>query len=1191
MALDPTPLIQELERLGIEARYHGLVAKLCGNNCDYLQDLVLDDFDGQSDAEGLVISKPVGRGLLRKLHSSVQGVTEPSSAESGEAVSSHIVMDANLADAPCGEAPIAKCSVSLHRGGGDYSSMMRCAVSGQLHNDSGEKRRKVLLAVLDNSGSMRNEWALVVDAVSRVFTTELLQNPLVSVKALAYNTEASEVILPAQASELPALLLKKFAPHGTTNFQSAFELAQQVIQREINRLRDIGVPPTAVDLTTLVFTDGEDTSVPPHGSKSAAATAKARAAGDSFRNFLLGTGCAAYTCIAAFGQQHNPEQCQYLSDRYFYINRKEVLSEWLSGGLDELLQSAGHCSLRLHLPKGISLAEPIPSSIGLDAHGRLDYEVWLQADEISENAGRGTITADIEDSGCVALRGSAVLDSAVVVGTDTLEGRLFILDSGEMQLRQIARELRGRRPSPVEMALLRERLVGVKVLAQPVLDVSSDVRVRLSGRTLLLARLQELETRRNRLSYALGHFDEHDQDVRQIGAVGIDAILRDASQRVSLGVSTLALARRVEAAELLPPPPELSHYGQVCTFDGFSKCNARDAALHGDALFFCLQSVDLASKSALSVQAVKDGCSGLISHETYMTLSNNGLKSVQLDDEATCFTHLGVPLYATSENFLRAKLVLPNVLRSLSGDNSYEAGTSEEMLLTLLGSALDSRLRSPESYGVEDISLFHKARGVFAVFESTETPQGSKLLDKVLLEASNFIDHKESRANTNLYEMAAAGLLAQTWHADRVTRLAEAVTDEAIRRAFAVKIAKMSESERLRFAWAILGPVDGEHTWLESSLEHRCDFPDVKGFNILTAAEELEALEMACPSAYAPRSSTLVPWLLSGDSLEEGLEVTRWCALRDLLTNWGKLAERQLKAGGLWKLLDNLMIDDDWATDRTLGQFANVLHSKPVCAVLKDALVHPGAFLKSAANVCLQYMNEGQDPIETPRLVLASRLRAVVDKRKAIARKYPIRSAAYPSAQGNPHPISMERKLEMWGSPAAPTDKPLHEQVRHEVHQQHRGLSLVVKEALTDKEYRLRGGRFAFPTHVDTFILGLHRRTKDLHAHWRMKHKASGERRKEAAIQELLLRLPWDDSDKQARDKLSKILACIWDSLEGTIHKGKPLPSALWLDDGEEMLDVHEQQSTTGGEHGKTAVDEYEQKSTSGDDDGEWKCI
>jgi len=1040
---------------------------------------------------------------------------------------------------------------------------------------------------------MSTEWALVVDAVSRVFTNELLQNPLISVNALAYNTKASEVILPAQASDLPGLLLKDFAPTGITNFESAFKLAQQVIQREINRLRDMGVQPSAIDLTTLVFTDGEDTSVPPLGCKSAAATAKARAAGDSFRKFLLDTGCAAYTCIAAFGQQHNPEQCQYLSDRYFYINRKEVLSEWLSGGLDELLQSAGHCSLRLHLPQGITLAEPIPSSIGLDADGRLDYEVWLQADATTVDAERSAITVDVEDTGCVALRGSAVLDAAVAIDKDTLEGRLFILDSGEMQLRQIARELRGRRPSPAEMALLRERLVGVKVLAQPVLDASSDVTTRLSGRTLLLARLQELETRRKRLSYALGHFDEHDQDTRHLGAVGIDAVLRDASQRVSLGASTLALARKVEAAELLPPPPELSRYGQMYTFDALSKCNARDAALQGDALFFYLQNVDLASKPDLSVQTVTDGCHGLVSYETYMTLSNNGLKSVQLDDEGKCFSHLGVPLYATSENFLRAKLVLPDVLRHLSCDKPYKAGTSERMLLTLLGSALDSHLHSLEPCDVKDITLFHKARGVFAVFESTEMPQGGKLLDKVLLEASQFIDHKGSRAKANLFEVAATGLLAHTWHADRVTRLAEAVIEEAIWRALAPQIDKMSESERLCFAWALLGPVDGEQTWLESSLEHGGERPEVVGFNILTAADELEALELTSPSVYAPRSTTLLPWLLSGGPAEGGFKAAHWCALRDFLSKWGRLAENQGKAGGLWKLLDGLMIDDHGATDKTLEQCASVLHSERVCVTVKDALINPVALLGFAAEACLQTMNRGQGSMASPRLVLASTLRAMVAKRTAIARKYPIQGAAYPSSQGTPHPISRERMLEMWGSPAGPTDKTLYEKIRHEVHQHRSGLPLVVKEALTDKAYRLRGGRFAFPTHVDTFIPGLHRRTKDLHAHWQAKCKASGEHRKEAAIQELLLRLRWDDSDQQARDKLSTILACIWDSLEGAKHTSKPVSSALWLDDdGKKMLDVHEQKSTSCGGDGKTAPDVCEQKSsTSDDDDGEWRCL
>merc|ERR1712050_344860 len=102
---------------------------------------------------------------------------------------------------------------------------------------------------------------------------------------------------------------------------------------------------------------------------------------------------------------------------------------------------------------------------------------------------------------------------------------------------------------------------------------------------------------------------------------------------------------------------------------------------------------------------------------------------------------------------------------------------------------------------------------------------------------------------------------------------------------------------------------------------------------------------------------------------------------------------------------------------------------------------------------------------------------------------------------------------DIWGSAATPSDERLHEKVRREVHQCHFALPLVVKEALSDKEYRKRGGRFVFPTRLDTFIPGLHRRTKDLHESWRQEGRVSGPEARALAVEEMLLRLRWDDED------------------------------------------------------------------------------
>jgi len=116
-------------------------------------------------------------------------------------------------------------------------------------------------------------------------------------------------------------------------------------------------------------------------------------------------------------------------------------------------------------------------------------------------------------------------------------------------------------------------------------------------------------------------------------------------------------------------------------------------------------------------------------------------------------------------------------------------------------------------------------------------------------------------------------------------------------------------------------------------------------------------------------------------------------------------------------------------------------------------------------------------------------------------------------------------------------------------------VTMTVKEALTDKEYRKRGGVFRFPSPLDTFIRGLHRRTSDLHADWMdsVDHETSGDAARTAAVAEMLLRLRWDDKDDKARVKLSKMVATIWDGLEGVDQSAtEPISSALWLDEVED---------------------------------------
>jgi len=79
-----------------------------------------------------------------------------------------------------------------------------------------------------------------------------------------------------------------------------------------------------------------------------------------------------------------------------------------------------------------------------------------------------------------------------------------------------------------------------------------------------------------------------------------------------------------------------------------------------------------------------------------------------------------------------------------------------------------------------------------------------------------------------------------------------------------------------------------------------------------------------------------------------------------------------------------------------------------------------------------------------------------------------------------------------------------------------------------------------------------------------LQKSTSGDQARQEAVEEMLLRLRWDDSDEKARKKLSKIVARIWDDLEGVDMSGcAPLSSALWLDDENNDEDGVEERTTS----------------------------
>mmetsp|Transcript_55153 Transcript_55153/g.165219 ORF Transcript_55153/g.165219 Transcript_55153/m.165219 type:complete len:1231 (+) Transcript_55153:127-3819(+) len=1153
-----------LADLGVEPCFHNAISELCGGRLDYIRDIAVNDLMGTTDANGECIPPAVARGLVRKLTScKIDGNSsnQPSSEGcSGDEKSSQA---ANLTKSPLATGQ-GYCGLALMRGHKEFSSLLRCSVRGSpWQSTEAPARRKVLTAVLDNSGSMRNHWTLVVDAITKVFTDELLADPTVSLKAIAYNNDAEEVTLPSSSSELSALLLGKFFPRGITNFKGAFELAEKLIESEVNRLTKDGSPTSAIDVTTLIFTDGADTSVAPFGHVSAAAATKARKAGDSFRAFLKTLGCSAYTCVAAFGEGHDPEQCQYLSDRYYYINRREVLSDWLMGGLADLLGSSGSCSLSVQLPPRLALLEELPDTIQLDSLGKFEYEIWLQDKaEGSMASNEEEITVLVEANGAVAASGVALMSSSDVACTE-LQGWLLILDAGEMQLRQIALELRGRRPSATELSLLRERLVGVQSLLQPVMDKASDPNARVSGRALLLSRVEELETRRNRLSYTLGHFEQEDHgDTRKIGAVGIDAVLRDVSQRVPLSRDASRYSRRAELASAMRSAENLSKYGREVTFDPVSDCNAKQAADQGDALFYCVSDVKFSTDGRIS--AVSDYLGAPVAHDVFAMLSSKrGISSIQHVDITEA--KLGIPVYASAGHFERARLFIPDVLGKLSGN--YSSGRSERLLLDLLGHSLSEFLGGVKGRSRElSMTLIHKARSIYAVFKSTPSLSGLKsLLDDVLTEANTFIEQAETRKSTeSLYSMAAVGLLAQQdWPPSDIARLGDAVIEESTRRAIEHRLAAKSKTVRIQLAWAFLGSSDGSSDWLDCSLDKNEGANWMAGFDVIRVGSEMEALEQSSPGEYCPRDPGILSRVLRSPLPQGVLQAKEWRVLRTLLAQLGTFVGTEKNAtAGLWDFLDRIMVSD--AEEYSLERIQAAMQPSVEASTLKDVLHDPSAALSMFATECIKGISSEKSregPCGQVRLELASVTKSLVEEREKLAREAPIVGASYPSL----HPWKHKKA---WGTEAQPVNQALYDKVRRATHREKWDKPITIREALTVKRYRKRGGVFEFPTRLDTFIPGLHRRTMDLYDAWKSRgRQTEGVESRRGAVAEMLLRLPWDDRDERARGKLKAILGAIWDGLNG-VPLGEPLSSALWIDDDVEDESGGESEDECAGSGG-----------------------
>jgi hypothetical protein len=627
------------------------------------------------------------------------------------------------------------------------------------------------------------------------------------------------------------------------------------------------------------------------------------------------------------------------------------------------------------------------------------------------------------------------------------------------------------------------------------------------------------------------------------------------------------LLQQADILAELPLPKELSVYGKEYTSDLYSCCNAFELACHGDALFFQLSNAKLSPHGGFL--SATDGL-GLISFEAFTLLSRGGQQPIKGTDATDGFTQVGFPLYCSEGHFLRALALIPNALKAISPNSVYVKGASELQLLSLLGRSLVS---SPIKTEAELTALLHKARAVHALLERTFVGDEEKsLLSEAIALAEKFVLEPDSRCEVvDLFHLLGAGLMVEFPEKNWFSQLGDALASECLKRRIQYAMRSATDSTRLCLACSLLGPADSDDSWLDTVLP--C--PEAAGnamgdLNPFTAPANLEDLERSspCRAAPSPEGAASLLSIVSAKSTDNLPRASEWSTMQEQLRAWGKAVALAGGASRIWTCLDTLMLEDDTSHRQQLQDIIAALRM-PSAQSLRNAFDDVATITAIATSACLGDVEHGTNL----RLSVAAKLRALVEKRKALVRKYPIVGANFPVLDQH----SKESVRDIWGAPANPTDLALHHKAYLRVWRRTMGcrITTTTKEALTDKEYRKRGGRFVFPSPLDTFVRGLHRRTVDLRNDWigRLRKDTSGDQARQEATEEMLLRLRWDDSDEKARKKLSKIVARIWDDLEGVDVSGyAPVSSALWLEDDADESKSETCQLSNSTADGLTAI-------------------
>eukprot|EP01090_Pellita_catalonica_P018975 TRINITY_DN6297_c0_g2_i1.p1 TRINITY_DN6297_c0_g2~~TRINITY_DN6297_c0_g2_i1.p1 ORF type:complete len:655 (-),score=131.08 TRINITY_DN6297_c0_g2_i1:90-1997(-) len=631
-------------------------------------------------------------------------------------------------------------------------------------------------------------------------------------------------------------------------------------------------------------------------------------------------------------------------------------------------------------------------------------------------------------------------------------------------------------------------------------------------------------------------------------------------------------------------PTDMNAYGSEFTRDVFALCDAHQVAHDGDAHFFTLESVVVTDDHS-SVASATDGRM-FVSFDGYCFLKDAGAKQKRNLEYVIAaggqnVAALWLPAYFTAEHFARAFLLAPDVLgRLLQHDRLSYTEEMVGVLHTIWGMSILNRRDVMKE--IDWVMLLHKLRSLWEFGERFVLSNGQTLnarqagwlvqkendgddgndrnISRVV--GSAFIVPPDTISWENLFQRNARTILTQSLN--RFTRDKPNATTLLWRallgfsRSKSVKDAKEEEEEEEEEGRSVLEMLK-ENAAVVHYTEEKLDLLKEADFDEEQATAVIDLV--LCETD-------------GDDDAPRELRLSDLAKFTDVLGKWHSLLSAHGSFTGVFDTLDALFLDDK---DASVAQdnYKKLLHdltsatsaystftplsTRTIAAVMLQSLLsmhyyadifgNTDEFLKEARAVAL----EKEVAFRKQQTEKQTKQQKIIQGRKEQAKFHPIQ-AELPQSRGFMgcscvcgEYLGGDHYFRVWGQTAKVDNAVLHKQARREVLKTTSMAmeNVITIDSLTEKRYKELGGTYSWPSESDTFIQGLHARTKALRIEWSQAGKDLSE---DAAVDEMLLRLRWDTRLHKTKPRLENIIRFLWNAYTHKGPKKSNIPSSIRYD-------------------------------------------